>query len=62
MEHSKDIEPAKADIMTFEKHPQDVVENLKSVAIDENKNVNIQFLLFLRRLLTFSPIRFRLAL
>lgn len=39
MVENKDIEPAKPDITTLENHPQDDVDNLKSVAIDENKNV-----------------------
>ena len=63
MEESKDIEPAKADITAYEKHPQDDVENIKSVNIDENKNAScLHFPLCLRHLLIFSPIRFRLAL
>ena len=37
MEESKDIEPAKADIVASEKQ-QDHVENLKSIAIDENSS------------------------
>jgi amino acid transporter len=39
MEESKDIQPAHTDTIASEKLPQDDVEHLKSVDIDENKNV-----------------------
>lgn len=39
MADNRDIEPAKADIKSVEKQPHEDIEDLKPVAVDENKNV-----------------------